>query len=523
MESKEIKKDIFAENNQAEAPKKIELTISGDQTFFTKQGEGVNAGKPAVFLRLHYCNLDCTWCDTPYTWNKEMPEFHDEKEKWNIEKTTQRIKKSWDEGMEQRKLVSQIRVGSEIQPQRTEEPTLVITGGEPMVQQKRLVNLINQPELSGWHIEIETNGTIKVPEDFPDVQFNCSPKLSNSGLEKSKRINEKALQSLINRDTNFKFVVEEEKDIDEIVKDYLPILKGISRDKIYIMPQGDTAEKLDVIKGVIEDRTRLEGFNLSDRLQVREYGSQRESHAINRPRTIQLNDYDSLAERYRQSDIKPDKQYSMLPTILKMAGNLNGKRVLDLGSGNGFFTKEFSVGGADKVIGIDNSIEQINLATKDQPGNVKYILGDIFKDLFPKSDIISAPYVLNYSDSKEQLFDLYKKIYNSLADEGKFIAIVDLPEGRDLKRFGAEKTVIGGMVDEARLQIDLYNDDKYICTLNSVYYTPETIEEGLKKAGFSHVEWIKPVISEEGKSRLGVEFWEGYLDGPELGYIEATK
>ena len=39
------------------------------EIFCSVQGEGVNIGKPAVFLRLGLCNLKCTWCDTKYAWD----------------------------------------------------------------------------------------------------------------------------------------------------------------------------------------------------------------------------------------------------------------------------------------------------------------------------------------------------------------------------------------------------------------------------------------------------------------------
>ena len=39
------------------------------EIFHSIQGEGLNLGKPAVFLRLALCNLACTWCDTRYTWD----------------------------------------------------------------------------------------------------------------------------------------------------------------------------------------------------------------------------------------------------------------------------------------------------------------------------------------------------------------------------------------------------------------------------------------------------------------------
>src|SRR4029450_7825218 len=37
----------------------------------TFQGEGPSVGRRAGFVRLGRCNLDCSWCDTPYTWDWE--------------------------------------------------------------------------------------------------------------------------------------------------------------------------------------------------------------------------------------------------------------------------------------------------------------------------------------------------------------------------------------------------------------------------------------------------------------------
>src|SRR5688572_30464582 len=54
-------------------PDKIKL--SGDGAFYTLQGEGPTMGMPAVFVRLHVCNLKCEWCDAWYTWNPDTVEY----------------------------------------------------------------------------------------------------------------------------------------------------------------------------------------------------------------------------------------------------------------------------------------------------------------------------------------------------------------------------------------------------------------------------------------------------------------
>ena len=59
-EYKQLTEQVASENNS--------LTVS--EIFGpTFQGEGPFTGRAAVFLRLGRCNLDCKWCDTPYTWD----------------------------------------------------------------------------------------------------------------------------------------------------------------------------------------------------------------------------------------------------------------------------------------------------------------------------------------------------------------------------------------------------------------------------------------------------------------------
>ena len=236
-----------------------------------------------------------------------------------------------------------------------------------------------------------------------------------------------------------------------------------------------------------------------------------------------LNNYEIIAESYRETAEKPDKQYSTLPTVLRLAENFENKTVLDLGCGEGFFAEACVNNGAKKVVGIDNSAEQIKLAKQNKSTQVEYLLGDVFKDQLPKADIVIAAYLVNYSEDTEQLKSLFQNIYNSLNAEGKLVAVLDLPEKGDLKKFGAVKTLLGDKVDGTKIQIELFKNEKSICVLNAVYFTPETLQKTLTSVGFKEVKWYKPTVSEEGKKKMGESFWEGYTDNCELGYLTAQK
>ena len=237
------------------------------------------------------------------------------------------------------------------------------------------------------------------------------------------------------------------------------------------------------------------------------------------------NTYDKeLAKTFQKSDTKPDKQFSFIPTVLNITDDLSDKTVLDLGCGDGFFTIALANAGVKWSIGIDNSEEQIKLAKeKTHPDNITYRFGDIFKDVLPVCDIILAPFVINYAESIENLRFLFQNMYRSLSSHGKVVLIVDLPRGKDLKKFGSVKTLLGPAEDGTEIKIDLYDNNEFICTLFSHYYTPKTLENALREVGFQNISWHKPVVSKEGMVKFGENFWKNFIKDSELGYLSAEK
>lgn len=114
-------------------PAEKRTTLDGERLavnsiFLTIQGEGPFAGHPAVFVRLAGCNLQCPMCDTEYTARTTL----------HVHTISKRIAQA---GMPQNppKLV-------------------VITGGEPFRQP--IANLVRHLNGLGYHVQIETNGTL---------------------------------------------------------------------------------------------------------------------------------------------------------------------------------------------------------------------------------------------------------------------------------------------------------------------------------------------------------------------------
>jgi 7-carboxy-7-deazaguanine synthase len=90
------------------------------------QGESSFAGVPCIFVRLAGCNLRCAWCDSEYTFTGGKPFTADE-------------------------IVAQIEV---LQPC----PLIEFTGGEPMLQQKELLPLMQRLLDANYTLMMETSG-----------------------------------------------------------------------------------------------------------------------------------------------------------------------------------------------------------------------------------------------------------------------------------------------------------------------------------------------------------------------------
>jgi len=91
------------------------------------QGESTHAGLPCVFVRLTGCNLRCTWCDSEYTFF----------------------------GGHRMSLVGVLEEVAQLSPQGG---LVEITGGEPMLQERELVPLMQRLLDAGYTVLLETSG-----------------------------------------------------------------------------------------------------------------------------------------------------------------------------------------------------------------------------------------------------------------------------------------------------------------------------------------------------------------------------
>lgn len=274
------------------------MNIRYTELFYSIQGEGMYVGVPSVFLRLWGCNLTCqgfagtasnsidassikrveelngadfsVGCDSRYSWH---PDF-------------KHLAKTEDTSVVAHEIFKLI-MGIPLQ-----EFHLVITGGEPMMQQKAIVELLNN--LSKYFdrffrivLTIETNGSVEINADFSDLIHNkadsilwsLSPKLSHNGDPLHKRINAAAIESIFDsiyeeRDNvQLKFVVSNESHVEELNGLLTHSFSVLAENPVYLMPLGGSLEDYQANALNVAHLALKHGYRYSPRLHVDLFGN----------------------------------------------------------------------------------------------------------------------------------------------------------------------------------------------------------------------------------------------------------
>jgi organic radical activating enzyme len=150
---------------------------------------------------------------------------------------------------------------------------VVVTGGEPLLQQRQLSPVLTELKRWGRRIEVETAGTIApaMTDGLVD-QWNVSPKLANSGNPLARRYKPEVLRAF--QETGravFKFVVSEPADLDEVDA----IVGECGLTDIWIMPEGTDRTTMERRSAALADHVLKRGWNLTTRLHILLWGDAR--------------------------------------------------------------------------------------------------------------------------------------------------------------------------------------------------------------------------------------------------------
>lgn len=233
------------------------IFLSDDKVFYTIEGEGEYAGFPSVFMRLSMCNLTCKGFASA-----DSPHGCDSFVSWSVKNrfTIDQILDS----LESNGYIKHLRNGA----------IWKITGGEPLIQQKALLELVRGfAKRNGFipKIDFETNATIQPQDEWTAyrVTYTTSPKLSNNGDPEEKRYKPAVLRWHVNAGSGFKFVINEQKDLDEVYTKYIDnpdVL--VPKHRVWLMPCcGSRAEHVEKA-AMVAELCKAHDLKFSPRLQL---------------------------------------------------------------------------------------------------------------------------------------------------------------------------------------------------------------------------------------------------------------
>lgn len=160
------------------------------ENYYALSGEGVNAGTPTQIVRLQGCNLECVWCDTKYSRPNEGGED------WNVLDLV--AKTCWPRWA-------------------------LITGGEPLLQESELHELVRGLKARDVCVEIETNGSIAPPTWWTLVtSWSADIKCPSSGMCGKSKLSWTGTRAC----DQVKFVVQAEEDLSFARKYYASCYRG---------------------------------------------------------------------------------------------------------------------------------------------------------------------------------------------------------------------------------------------------------------------------------------------------------
>lgn len=203
------------------------------EKFVSVNGEGPSSGQLAVFIRFAGCNLNCSYCDTMWANEKNVP---------------------YD-------LMSHEDIYEYIKS--TEVKNITLTGGEPLLQEdvKELLELLSKNK--ELNVEIETNGSVLLHK-FSNIEnrpsFIMDYKLPSSNMENKMLLDN--FKYLTKKDT-VKFVSGSIEDLEK-AKYLIDEYKLAEKTKVYISPVFGKIDMNNIVEFMKDNK--MNGVNLQIQL-----------------------------------------------------------------------------------------------------------------------------------------------------------------------------------------------------------------------------------------------------------------
>ena len=245
-----------------------------------------------------------------------------------------------------------------------------------------------------------------------------------------------------------------------------------------------------------------------------------------------MSDYQGHAGGYQTAKRQPWRTYLEQPSALALLGDLNGLSVLDLGCGEGHYTRLLKQLGASQVLGVDLSSDMIELARQQErshPLGIDYRVCDAGAlTLQTKADLVFAGYLFNHARDRDELRAQFSTVSGLLRPGGRLVALNNNPDDPPSnfeagRPYGYSKSINGPLVEGAAIHYRFALEDGGVFELTDYYISREVMQTLMEDCGLQQVRWPQPFVSAEGVEALGAEYWTAIVAIPPFCMIEAIR
>ncbi|MDO8483252.1 MAG: class I SAM-dependent methyltransferase [bacterium] len=204
----------------------------------------------------------------------------------------------------------------------------------------------------------------------------------------------------------------------------------------------------------------------------------------------------------------------ILPNVLRLLELKKGEKVLDLGCGQGLFSREFFKAGAT-VTGVDLSKNLIALAEQHSPKEIKFVAASAESIPFISNTTMDSVVCVSAIQNIKNVLAVFAEAFRVLKSGGRVLLVMNHPAFRIAKRsawgFDDEKKIqyrrIDEYISESSADITMNPSSDSSASTASFHHPLQFYFKALHKAGFSVSrleEWTSNKTSQEGP-RAGAE------------------
>lgn len=239
-----------------------------------------------------------------------------------------------------------------------------------------------------------------------------------------------------------------------------------------------------------------------------------------------------IAEQYQLAKEQPWRSRIESYSLMKLVGDLQGKRVVDAACGEGHFTRRLQQSGAAEVVGFDLSERMIELARQQesrQKLGIEYRVEDACT-IVPQQDfdLVASAWLLVYAHNRDELAKMCRGLASWLRPGGRFVTFTTNPglyhfQPRvDYRKYGFEIMLADRVEEGAPIKWRIPVGDETLDIEN--YYLPiSAYESGFRAAGFRDFTVHLPELAPHPQGDEDHADWSDFINYPPAVLIECVK